>query len=95
MRYEVWHHDVRAESRNFNFTPLAVSEWPEHYDHVATVEAGDLEDVFRLTNSMHVGWWLNEGVVAHNGPTRSTSVGDVVESPDGRFVVDRFGFKRF
>ena len=57
--------------------------WPEEYAKVAEVDTDQLEVAFELTNTIHRPWWTNPGVRAVK-PTRSTSVGDVLVTPDGK-----------
>jgi hypothetical protein len=48
---------------------------------------------YRQTQHLERPWWHNAGVLLH---VRSTSVGDVLESQDGRrFVVESIGFKPY
>lgn len=57
------------------------------YDHVADIEAADLDDVFRVGN---VG---PEEAITRHAPMHSISVGDVIEYDDGvRYVVLPTGF---
>ena len=57
------------------------------YDHVADIEATDLEDVF------HVGNVGPEEAITRHAPMHSISVGDVIEYDDGwRYVVLPSGF---
>jgi len=76
------------------FPAAIMGDWssilfPGHYDLVAEVEIPDgksPEDwAYERTNTVDEYWWSNTGVVrrfAGEG-CRSTSVGDVVERPDG------------
>lgn len=96
MAIQVFHgKDFRAMSdERFGETTL---NFPEDFHHVATVDLADedMHMVFEATNSIHRGWWENEGVTAHfDSPafrevegrkgTRSTSVGDRIRLSDGR-----------
>ncbi len=96
MAIKVFHgKDFRAMSdERFGETTLS---FPEDFHHVATVDVADEDKhmVFEATNSIHSGWWENEGVTAHtdspafrehNGVkgARSTSVGDRIQLSDGR-----------
>ena len=96
MAIEVFHgKDWRAMSdERFGGPELS---FPDDFHHVATVDIADedMHMVFKATNSIHHGWWENEGVTAHtdspafdehNGVkgTRSTSVGDRIRLSDGR-----------
>ena len=69
----------------------------KNFDKVADVDLPDnLEDAFRLTNSIETFWWYNDGVVKGDKEGyRSTSVGDVVELSDGTFhMVDGTGWMK-
>ena len=58
------------------------------YKHVATVDTDDLDEAFRLTNL-----WDDEDRVEKKAPMHSTSVGDVLKTPDGTYhLVDNVGF---
>jgi len=59
-------------------------QWPEGYRQVAETETDELGKVFELTNTIDSDWWLNEGVKSLVGPCRSSSVGDVVVTSDGK-----------
>jgi len=61
--------------------PLA--DIPAVYRFVAAVDTEDLEIAFQLTNHHEQVWQLNDGVIVHVGDCRSTSVGDVMVTPDG------------
>lgn len=97
MAIQVFHgKDFRAMTdERFGLGPAL--NFPEDFHHVATVDLADedMAEVFEMTNSIHHGWWDNEGVTAHthspafrehNGVkgTRSTSVGDRIKLSDGR-----------
>jgi len=59
----------------------------KHYDHVANVDANDMEDAFGLMNL-----WNDESKVERLGPCSSMSVGDILEV-DGKFYrCASFGF---
>jgi hypothetical protein len=49
------------------------------------VEADSLEKAFEYAQNDHVDWAMNE--------VRSTSVGDVIQSDDGLYMVCNIGFK--
>jgi hypothetical protein len=56
----------------------------------AAVAVEDIRDVFRLTNSLDWHWSRNQNVIG--AQTRSTSVGDIYLTDDGRaYQVDRMG----
>lgn len=58
-----------------NAPPVKVTN--ENFTLVATVNTDDLDRAFTLTNHITGPWEENEGVKAHVGRNRSTSVGDV------------------
>lgn len=59
------------------------------FKHVATIEAGDLNEVFDIGN---IG---PEHLITRHAPMRSVSVGDVIETPEGEFfAVASFGFEK-
>lgn len=58
-------------------------QWPEEYRLVAETETDDLQQVFALTNSIEYDWWLNS-VKSLVGSCRSSSVGDVVVTSEGK-----------
>jgi hypothetical protein len=73
--FSVWHLN---NTRDADWTETPAT-WPVGYTKVAQLEGDDLEDVFRLTNSINSPWWL---VLTHDVPCaglRSSSVGDVFE----------------
>ena len=53
--------------------------------YVGFVEANSLEKAFEYAQNDHVDWAMNE--------VRSTSVGDVIESDEGFYMVCGMGFK--
>ena len=58
----------------------------QEFTLVAKVDTDDLEEAYRLTNTINCSWWENEGVEAIITKTRSTSVGDVMlDHKDGKF----------
>ncbi len=62
----------------------------EHYNHVANVDANDMEKAFELMNL-----WNDESKVERLGPCSSMSVGDILELEDGsKYRCASFGFKR-
>jgi len=63
----------------------------ERYNLVATIHASDLEDAFRRTQSLDGPWYAAAETVF--APSRSVSVGDVIEDVYGsRHVVQACGF---
>lgn len=65
------------------------AEEVDAYTHVATVDADDLNSVFRLTNTIDWPWWENKDVDAIVENTRSTSVGDLYLLEDGTIQLVR------
>jgi len=63
----VWHLDNTRDA-GWAETPAA---WPGGYTWVAQIEADDLDDAFRITNSIDSDWGTRR--------IRSSSVGDVFE----------------
>jgi hypothetical protein len=80
----VWHND-----RTFSADRDKPALFPDHFTAVAEVETAEPGDAYERTNSIHNGWWENERVTALKGPARSTSVGDVMELPDGSLLLVR------
>ena len=82
--------------KTYMFGGLAVSRVIEamnlgYYDHVMTVDAKNLEDVYAVGNFMNE---RDLDKVEVHGQFSSVSVGDViVDENDWAFVVDTFGFK--
>jgi hypothetical protein len=85
--------------------PVTRIDFTLAYHKVAEVSASCLDEVFQLTNNIDSSWVENEGVTPF-GLTplgvagslarghRSTSVGDIIETQDGRlFVVESLGFR--
>jgi len=63
----------------------------DYYDHVMTVDANRLEDVYAIGNFMHD---RDLDKVQVHGTFSSVSVGDIViDENDFAFVVDTFGFE--
>ena len=85
---------------NFKFMKYALDNYTTERDEriplgrvtvtaVAHVKTDSLEDAYRLTNNIEVGWEQNEGVevIGRAKNHRSTSVGDVLMDKDGAFHV--------
>ncbi len=65
------------------------------YRLVAEVATTDLDKVFMLTNHTDIHWFENKGVYAIGLELRSTSVGDIIVTPDGyAHLVLGNGFRR-
>lgn len=68
-----------------------------YYHKVATVETDDLGIAYKLTNNIHQGWWLNDGVTQKfvGEGTRSTSMGDLIRDDAGVwYLVAPAGFTK-
>jgi hypothetical protein len=63
--------------------------------YVANVNTDDLEVAFECTNHIGRNWQEHESVeMVDEGQHRSSSMGDIFETEDGkRYIVDFFGFK--
>ena len=57
----------------------------QYREYVSFVEANSLEEAFEYAQNDHVDWAMNE--------VRSTSVGDVIESDEGFYMVCGMGFR--
>lgn len=94
MRYKVYHVIEPT------FRPTVPKDFPNGFELVAELvidsyEIGNLEKVFELTNTIEHPWWNNKEVKVHR-KTRSTSVGDVVQTEEGRFYLcDAAGWTQF
>lgn len=69
----------------------------QSYKAVAIVEVADLEEAFEATNHIRSSWEKGPKVVQmlSSTPVRSTSVGDLLETSEGRFVVSPTGFSQW
>lgn len=100
MTFEVYHDKAPTF-----MSPFARSSFV-NFEHVATIECEDIEDIFVLSNhGDHVdgrsrGDWTTSKCVTpvegHTGRnTRSTSVGDIAIDIDGQvWYCDRVGWKK-
>lgn len=110
QHYEVWHLKEEAGGlfRERTAEQIKRDFRGGMYDLVAYVDAQDLNEVYRLTNSIEDFWGFNQGVVTvgvkrlSNGgfSMRSTSVGDLFVNthPLDRnrvYQVESFGFHSF
>lgn len=83
--YKVY-HNVHAFNGNHSQAPEFVL--------VAEVETDHMETAYFFTNSIDFHWSEHPEVTTHGEKTRSTSVGDRIESPDGTvWAVAPAGFK--
>jgi hypothetical protein len=77
----------------FSLQPELWKERERYYQLVAVVEAGTLEEVYRLTNHIDHDWRENALVrTLATTPPRSTSVGDVLVRDGQAWIVARVGF---
>ena len=67
---------------------IDLNQWFDAYDHVATVDSTDLDEVFRLTNL-----WEKPELVQKHAQMTSVSVGDVLEKDGQFYLVVNFGFE--
>ena len=73
----------------FTGGPLA-----DRFKLVAIVDSNSLDEVFRLTNHIDHAWTDNEEVEPVGPQHRSTSVGDLVQLPTGKwYLCDLVGWK--
>lgn len=59
---------------------------------VANVYTDDLEEAYRLTNTIDTVWWENKGVDTIRGGYRSTSMGDYMDRDGVVYQVAAVGF---
>jgi len=88
----VWHLE-NSRDADWAETPAA---WPVGYTKVAEIAADDLEDAFRMTNSIDRTWWEVADVVLMTGGrvgARSSSVGDVFEIDGVGHRIASIGFE--
>lgn len=79
-----------------NYELVAVLEYEVVKQNAdATCMYGTLDSCFQMTNGIESHWSNNRGVWG-DSDARSTSIGDVIQMPDGqRYLVDDYGFKLF
>lgn len=66
---------------------------PDEFKLVAEVDTHSLTQAFALTNHIDQDWTLNKEVRAYGDSFRSTSVGDVIVTPDNlAYLVRTIGF---
>lgn len=97
MRVKVFHlrDDTPREVRLDAMAGKSVA-WM-HFRPVAMLaDVPSLDAAFEATNHIDSDWTKGDGVVMlPSGPARSTSVGDMMETEDGLFVVAPAGFVRW
>lgn len=78
------YHDKRPHF-GFFFTQVDSNRtWPQDFTPVAELATDDLDEIFRLTNSIGQPWTQNTGVRCLLPNARSTSVGDMVVDSKGK-----------
>lgn len=85
---------LRQDHPDAEYLPVAVVSVTDD-----TKLEAQLELAFQYTNTIENPWWRNECVGPVEGsklfPTRSTSVGDIVRTPDGaHYLVKGSGFEK-
>ena len=65
------------------------------YRKVAELTTDDLDDIYRDTNHIERDWRENESVFWATDKARSTSVGDVIVTRAGTYMVAGIGFTHF
>tara|TARA_Y100000034_G_scaffold130850_1_gene190332 strand:- start:1001 stop:1498 length:498 start_codon:yes stop_codon:yes gene_type:complete len=95
-KFEVFHYNMREYDPSFYLVESAPRpQFPADYTRVATVECGELADVFALTNHIDRAWCANPGVECDDFTARGTSVGDVVVTEnDDAMLCWSVGWKR-
>lgn len=103
-RYDAVHYPTLAEppveySNIDDVTGLAILDLiaEGQYELAAKVDTNDMDKAFELTNTIGVlPWHQNPSftVQAEMTSLRSTSVGDIMVTSEGAFLVDRIGFTR-
>lgn len=91
------HRHVKRKTRVYhavNPTFRGTGRVPDAYVLVAEVDTHSLTQAFALTNHTDEDWPLNEGVRPIGDAFRSTSVGDVIVTPDNlAYLVLPIGFR--
>jgi hypothetical protein len=77
----------------FTSLHLGTPKWPEEYQLIAETETDNLEKAFELTNHISCAWWDNEGVTTVK-KSRSTSIGDIIITNEGKFICYTNGWKK-
>ncbi len=91
--YEVYHYTDIAHDW-FSVQEGHITVRRADYVKVAEVQAENLNEVFRLTNTIERDWQQNPNVTPAqpDTPQRSTSVGDVIVLVSQAWIVDHMGF---
>jgi hypothetical protein len=83
--YKVYHNQKFLDVPSFKWG-IEVFPEKENLVLIAEVNCDNIDDAFRLTNHIDDLWWENIEVKVFKN-SRSTSCGDVVEDPEGKFWV--------
>ncbi|MBX3394321.1 MAG: hypothetical protein KF841_03035 [Phycisphaerae bacterium] len=84
-----------VENPTFQWPEIPCAEIPAGYKLVAEVDTYNLDKAILLTNNVDQDWSLNVGVTAIVQPCRSTSVGDVIVTPDDEaYLILSRGYRR-
>jgi hypothetical protein len=90
VRTKVFH----AVTPTFGFGPTP--SFPDEYALVAEVETDDADRAWHLTQHIESSWLDNDGVHPEPGQHRSSAVGDVMVTPDGkRWLCENIGWSEF
>lgn len=93
IRYEHIHDsDERRAKRLKAFidmtTGFGAADFPNlTFEHVATLNCLDMDEVFSRTNSVNDAWYADPTAGAVRQGIRSTSVGDLVQDEEGTFYI--------
>lgn len=93
--YKVWHR-TQPTFMDDKTSQISADLFPKGFHLVAEVrtDQGPFH-CFELTNTIDHPWWQNPECMPINGFARSTSVGDVIECPDGAaFMVLGMGWEQ-
>lgn len=78
----------------FIFPDSDLPKFPAEYVEVGTVDTDSLDEAYALTQNVESFWGLNNKTAAKFLQCRSTSVGDVIKTSEGKFfMVANFGFE--
>jgi len=93
--YEIYHADARV-FRNTLLGEYDDIDPQKDYSCVARITAQNVDDAYRLSNSIDHYWGDNpEVLITFRSALRSTSVGDIIVDPEGvKHRVARMGFTR-
>jgi hypothetical protein len=87
MSYKVYHTKNWALNTLLHFNIENFNPHMADYKIVADVHVDSIGPVFQFTNHIDHAWQENVEVTAYDKKARSTSVGDVVEDPNGQLWI--------